>query len=73
MVRTLQSELLKQEEFRRENCSQVSEEYFPNIHPKCCNNIHMRFPIEICVGRDGKVQEAGYTYEQTCAYVRSRI
>ena len=34
---------------------------------------HWGFFMEPCAGRDGKPQEAAYRFDQTAAYVRSKI
>ena len=68
MVRTLQSELLKQEQ--TQNTRNFDGCYVGTPRQKKRRG---QFAMQLCSGRIGKSQEAGYRYDQTAEYVRSRI
>ena len=78
MVRTMQIEFLKHHHskvFGESNssvCRQIAVHKFPVGY-----QAHMGYQygplMEPCAGRDGKPQEAAYRFDQTAAYVRSKI
>lgn len=65
MVRTLQSELRKQKRIRTFGGYHISAQK----KKKPCG----QFAMQHCASRAGKVQEAGYSFNQTAAYVRSKV
>lgn len=56
-----------QSDLRRRNYSNSGVRY------QTRRDYHWGFFMEPCAGRDGKPQEAAYRFDQTAAYVRSKI